>query len=614
MSPCLDGSNTMPARPPSRARPSPSTEAASPSSCFEIAEASAEDREAIYRARHEVYARELGQHATNDEGRLVDRLDEFNGYLVARVDGRVAGFVSLTPPGERGYSIDKYFDRETLPFAVDAGLHEVRLLTVLGRHRGRELAALLMYAAFRRVEAQGGSRVVAIGRREVLDLYRRAGLQPCGRPTRSGAVDYELMHATVAGLRARVEAHPDLIDRLERKANWRLSFPFRRPAGCFHGGRSFEAIGEGFEALDRRHEVINADVLDAWFPPAPGVVQALRDHLPWLLATSPPTECGGLISAIARAQGVEPGNVLVGAGSSDLIFRAFLRWLTPRSRPLILDPTYGEYAHVLKRVVGCRVDRFPLHRFDHYDVALDRLGRAIEAEHDLVVLVNPNSPTGRHVGRADLCAFLARHARPGLRFWVDETYADYAGPGASLESFAARSEDVIVCKSMSKAYALSGARVAYLCAGAHQLEALRAVTPPWVVGLPAQVAAVRALEDPAYYAARHAETAALRDRLAAGLAALGWDVTPGMANFLLCHLPAGGPDAPTLVEACRGRGLFLRDAAAMGLDAVRVAVKDAATNARMLAILAEVGAARAELPGGVFSRRTSGGAGETSGG
>src|SRR6266576_385362 len=63
-----------------------------------------------------------------------------------------------------------------------------------------------------------------------------------------------------------------------------------------------------------------------------------------------------------------------------------------------------------------------------------------------------------------------------------------------------RSENVIVCKSMSKVYALSGARVAYLCAGPHQLEELRALTPPWVVSLPAQVAAVRALNDPAYYA------------------------------------------------------------------------------------------------------------------
>jgi histidinol-phosphate/aromatic aminotransferase/cobyric acid decarboxylase-like protein/GNAT superfamily N-acetyltransferase len=502
------------------------------------------------------------------------------------------GFVSLTSPGEHPYSIDKYFDRQSLPFIRDHTLYEVRLLTVLEPHRGRELAALLMYSAFRWVESHGGSRVVAIGRREILDLYRRAGLELCGRAVRSGAVDYELMQGTVSDFRERAEGHPDLIDRLERKADWRLSFPFRRPAPCFHGGMSFEAIGEGFEDLDRRFDVINADVLDAWFPPSPRVLDAFRDHLPWLLGTSPPTSCGGLISAIARARGVGSENILPGAGSSALIFRALPHWLTPRSRVLILDPTYGEYAHILERVIGCRVDRLPLHRFDHYDLDLTRLDSSIEPDHDLVILVNPNSPTGRHVARADLEAFLRSRGHSRTRFWVDETYVEYAGPEQSLERFAARSENVVVCKSMSKVYALSGVRVAYLCAGAHQLEALRAITPPWAVGLPAQVAAVRALEDAEYYSARHAETAILRDRLAEQLGGFGWEIVPGIANFLLCHLPEDGPDAPGVVGACRALGLFLRDSAAMGgqlgPDAIRISVKDASTNNRMIVILEAV--------------------------
>jgi histidinol-phosphate/aromatic aminotransferase/cobyric acid decarboxylase-like protein len=148
---------------------------------------------------------------------------------------------------------------------------------------------------------------------------------------------------------------------------------------------------------------------------------------------------------------------------------------------------------------------------------------------------------------------------------------------------------VIVCKSMSKVYALSGARVAYLCAGAHQLEALRAITPPWVIGLPAQVAAVRALEDPAYYATRYRETAGLREQLAADLRDLDWGVLPGIANFLLCHLPPAGPAAATIVARAREHGVFIRDAASMsaslGTHCVRLAVKDAATNRRMLDVL-----------------------------
>ena len=145
---------------------------------------------------------------------------------------------------------------------------------------------------------------------------------------------------------------------------------------------------------------------------------------------------------------------------------------------------------------------------------------------------------------------------------------------------------------MSKVYALSGARVAYLCASPHQLEALRAITPPWVVSLPAQVAAVRALQDPEYYAARYAATAVLRADLARLLGSLSWEVLPGIANFLLCHVAADGPGAATIAQRCRERGLFLRDGSPMGSTlgarALRIAVKDAATNRQMGRIIQQV--------------------------
>jgi histidinol-phosphate/aromatic aminotransferase/cobyric acid decarboxylase-like protein len=73
---------------------------------------------------------------------------------------------------------------------------------------------------------------------------------------------------------------------------------------------------------------------------------------------------------------------------------------------------------------------------------------------------------------------------------------------------------------------------------------------------------------------------------------LGWDVLPGIANFLLCHLPDDGPDAATLVRLCRERNVFIRDAALMGADVggrtVRIAVKDRETNGQMLRILSDV--------------------------
>jgi histidinol-phosphate/aromatic aminotransferase/cobyric acid decarboxylase-like protein len=474
---------------------------------------------------------------------------------------------------------------------VDGSTWEIRLLTVKREERGSEVAWLLMLAAFRWVESRGGKRVMAIGRKEVLGMYEKAAMRRCGMEVVAGEVKYELMTAEVGEIRAVVDGMEQAVRRFEEGCEWRLNVPMRRPAGCFHGGAFFEAVGPRFDDLGRAAGIINADVLDAWYPPAPAVLESLQEHLPWLLRTSPPTGCEGLLEAIAAARGLPEGSVLAGAGSSDLIFRAFRTWLRKGSRVLILDPTYGEYAHVLERVIGCEVVRMPLGRENGWEVDPVALQAALADDLELAVIVNPNSPTGRLLPAEVLREILA--GVPGrTRVWVDETYTDFCGPAQTVEKDAVTSANVLVCKSMSKAYALSGARVAYLAAGPHQLEALRAVTPPWVVSLPAQVAAVRALESTDYYAARWAETGRLREGLAAALRRLGWRVLPGSANFLLCELPVSGPTAAEVVRGSRLRGLFLRDAGAMGSAMgnrmLRVAVKSGAENAAMVGILGEV--------------------------
>ena len=89
---------------------------------------------------------------------------------------------------------------------------------------------------------------------------------------------------------------------------------------AFHGGKSFEAIGENFQDLDRAEFVINADVLDAWFDPSPCVLSKIQQYLPFLVRTSPPVYSSGFVAAIARARGIPVDCILTGGGSSDLIF------------------------------------------------------------------------------------------------------------------------------------------------------------------------------------------------------------------------------------------------------------------------------------------------------
>jgi histidinol-phosphate/aromatic aminotransferase/cobyric acid decarboxylase-like protein len=367
--------------------------------------------------------------------------------------------------------------------------------------------------------------------------------------------------------------------------------PATESVPCYHGGAFFKAIGDGFDDLERRHAIINADVLDAWFPPAPGVLEALHGSLDWLARTSPPTNCEGLIRTIARTRRIPVECVLPGAGSSDLVFRAFRHWLTPTSRVLLLDPTYGEYVHVCEHVVGCHIERFPLEQTSRYRLDMEQLHARLQfGGYNLVVIVNPNNPTGQHVPREEL-EFVLRNVPLPTKVWLDEAYLEYVGADQSLESFAAQSSNIVVCISLSKVYALSGLRAAYLCGAAEVIEPLRRWTPPWVIGLPAQVAAVRALEASAYYQSRYDETRQLRRQLIKGLRRLDpdWDLLGSQANFVLCQLPPSGPSATTLIEQCRERGLYLRDVEGMGTRMgrymIRIAVKDEETQKRMLELM-----------------------------
>src|SRR4051794_6575832 len=193
-----------------------------------IAYATEGDMDAVLRLRHEAYARELGQHPVNDTGRLTDALDGLTTYLVATVDGVVAGFVTVTPPSAGVLSLDKYVPRQRLPFAVDERVHEVRLLTVDPGHRGTGVAPLLIYAAFRHVEAAGGDRIVGMGHGRALAMYLRSGARLLGIGVTSGALAFELFTVTIDEARAQVAANARLLQRLE-SCEWALPFPLREP-------------------------------------------------------------------------------------------------------------------------------------------------------------------------------------------------------------------------------------------------------------------------------------------------------------------------------------------------------------------------------------------------
>ena len=360
---------------------------------------------------------------------------------------------------------------------------------------------------------------------------------------------------------------------------------------CFHGGAFFEGIGVEFNNLDEKDNIISADVLDAWFPPAPKIQEVIQSYLPWIIKTSPPTNSEGYIKTISEHRTLNRESILPGAGSSDLIFRIFNQWLRPSSKVLILDPTYGEYSHILNKIIKCKVERLELKREEGYNINIDKLREKLNQKFDLFVWVNPNSPTGLHINKNEAERLLLNNTGCE-RIWIDETYVEYAGREQTLERFAEKSNNVFVCKSMSKVYALSGLRAAYLCANPKYIRPLKRITPPWVISLPAQIAATYALKQEDYYIKKYQETHELRDKLELQLKQIGIDeIIPGIANFIMFHVDNNNFSASRIVNECKLKKLYLRDLSGMGKsfkdDAIRMAVKDLNTNNKMIEILKE---------------------------
>jgi histidinol-phosphate/aromatic aminotransferase/cobyric acid decarboxylase-like protein/GNAT superfamily N-acetyltransferase len=505
----------------------------------------------IFRGRHRVYAEELGQYERTSSGSLPE--DTANKtFIHVRTPTKLCGFVAVTPPGQ-----PKAMERHGV--CASPGSFEVRALTVLPGHRGCGVAHALMYAALRFVEASGGSCIEALARREVVAMYLSRGMHRTGVTVRVGQVEYEHVRGSVEHIHASIVDKP-----FTPGIEWALPFPLVGCAPCMHGGA-------GLEALDP--EGIHADVLDAWFPPAPAVTACIADHAARDVGTTPPAHSAHMLEALAKSRGMPPSSFVLGAGSSDLIYRCFWAWLTPASHVLLLSPTYAEYEHVL-RAIGCRVTPW---RVDGEWRVEERIP---EGEFDLVVVVNPNSPTG--LVCPGLGALVQRFDRR-TRVWVDETYVDYAGREHSVEALTATLPNLVVCKSLSKAYALSGVRAGYVCAHPWQLETIKRRTPPWIVSRVAQRAVVAALGSPEYYAARWEDTHCLRELLRECLESQGWRmVRESCANFVFGRPPTG-VSADEVVKRCAIHGVYLRG---IGEDMVRIAVKDAATQARMVGVIA----------------------------
>ena len=261
------------------------------------------------------------------------------------------------------------------------------------------------------------------------------------------------------------------------------------------------------------------------YPPSLRSLEAIRVALVndgAALRLYPSPDSAPLREAVARFHGCEAANVVAGNGSDDIL-NLLIRAYAGPGRPIgMLNPSYSLYP-VLAAAQHAEVVKVEVTDAMGLDVdAVARCGAA------LFFLTNPNAPLGVAFA-TDVVRSLAR-VFPGLLV-VDEAYAAFAD--ADCVALVREFPNVVVTRTMSKAHALAGLRVGYALCPPAVAEVLHRVRDSYNVDRLAQVAAAAALDDREWLDVTVAQVRATRDRLAAALRKLGWQVNPAAGNFVL---------------------------------------------------------------------------------
>ncbi len=317
----------------------------------------------------------------------------------------------------------------------------------------------------------------------------------------------------------------------------------------------------------------NAIVLDAnenpWAPP--GATGTWNRY--------PAQQDADLCARMAGLYGVSQDQLLLTRGADegiDLLFRATCR--AGHDAALITPPTFGLY-EVAAKVQGAALVEVELD--ENYTIRASAISMAAgDNPVKLIFLCSPNNPTGNLIPRQDVLDLTK--ACPDQLVIVDEAYIEFSG-GQSLSGDLAGYPNLVVLRTLSKAYGLAGLRLGAVLANAPVIDLLRKVLPPYPLPVPVIDAVMTAL-DPVnmpVYAQRIAVLKAQRVRLYEGLkSARGVKaIWPSAANFLLVQLRENEGIAARLKAA----GIYVRDFSALGTGLVRIAVGTPAENAAVLA-------------------------------
>jgi len=292
----------------------------------------------------------------------------------------------------------------------------------------------------------------------------------------------------------------------------------------------------------------------------------------------PDPHCADLKNAVALRYQAHVDEVLVGNGSTELIY--LIPAALQKNRALVPVPSYSDYVSAAE-LPGLTVKWLTLREEADFALDLEEMESHLTGD-ELVFLGHPNNPTGAPLDVAYLKALAVRH--PSTIFVIDEAFLDLAH---GIFSFTVgRAANIIVLISLTKTYAIPGLRLGCALADPEVVRKVEAIQQPWSVNRISQAVGCAAMRDSEYLARSKALVNEQRQKLAKEISSIaGLKVFPSCANFLLVRIDRKALDARALADKLLEQGIAIRVCDNFeGLDGryFRVAVRTAEENSRLV--------------------------------
>jgi threonine-phosphate decarboxylase len=353
----------------------------------------------------------------------------------------------------------------------------------------------------------------------------------------------------------------------------RIRKSFARAKECEHGGKVQEAASIlGAQPLD-----FSANINPLGHPPLEELITKEMKNI----AHYPDNSYRGLCRAASKFVDVGEECIVPANGSSELIRLMAEACLEEGKLALVPTPSFGEYTNQ-SLLAGGAVQKAKIG-----EDGLPVIDDALLEKADLLILCNPNNPTGRLLSADKVTDLANRCERAETFLLVDEAFIELSDPEESVTALAPEREYLFVMRSLTKSFGVPGLRLGFGVTNPNLARILNLVRIPWSIGSIAAAAGEYLLGCHEHLVRSRQLIREENAYLDTALHGLGLQPLPSRVNFILVNIKPGGLESDVLAERTMREGVLVRDCQSFGLGKsyIRVAVRSREENQRLIQVL-----------------------------